>query len=216
MEEISLPMSTTSYKPDETLQRAFEQVFMSCIEDDEGREELALAARGMEILLDLCRRAAPSRVWERIAAQDWQGDARSILATLEESEPEHPDAERCQLSWSAVEEGQDPGDLYVYFDFNVTHLWSPWAEAVEELLQGQEEAVWVWGHWCLMSGFLGLLVLEYLRPLRLTKQAPKKGEALLYCVGVEERPLFYIGFRKVDAFTPLQEWNLEKPPEPEE
>jgi hypothetical protein len=209
-------MTTPAFKPDETLQRAFEQVFVSCVEDDEGREDLALTARGVEILLDLCRRAAPSRAWERIAVLEWRGDAESVLGSMEELGRDYPDADRCQLSWGTEGEEQEAGNLYLYFDFNVSHIWCPWAEEVEALLAGEGESAQAWGRWCLLTGFLGLLVLEHLRPLPLTKEAPKKGEAMLYCVGVEERPLFYIGFRKREAFVSLLEWDLERPEEPEE
>ena len=180
----------------------FRKVLVPEIVNSDG---LTLLKRGMGLLLDECNRAMPSPIWKEVAGVDWMGDAQQILRFLRDASEKWPAAERCQLTLSDVEEGQNAGALMLFLDSERLEGTSLFAQKVEDSIQNAGFDLQEWARWSLLVGFLGLILLEHLRPLELRNEYPEDG--MICCAGIDDRIHLYLGIRSGGVFTSMVEWN---------
>lgn len=183
----------------------FGRVLVPQIVAREDLEPLAGVKAGLVTLLLLCKQSCPSPVWDDLASLPWQEDAKAMMAAVHEHLGREPGA-RVQFTAASVEDGQEPGIVRLYTERGHREWRSDALEAVELRLLGEPESVAEWARWCLMVGYLNLLLLEYLRPARLQAELPEDGWTL-FCAGVDDRIHLYVGWWQKGAFAPMVEWN---------
>lgn len=161
---------------------------------------------GMSLLLAECKAGMPGPVWDAIGKLEWQQDAERVVQLVKTALEKSPDVRRYQLTLSDVEAGQQPGEVWLFAEEDQMFVAaSEYARAVENEIAGQAEEFQEWAHWCLLVGYLGLIMVESLRPLPIASNVPDSGS--FCCVGIDDRIHFYLGIRSGGAFSIMGEWN---------